>query len=122
MPYRVDLHPVQHGVVVVTYAGPVTIEERAAALHDVLQRLSETSSKRVLVDFQHGWPALTSFEANNRHAGDLARAYATLPGLKIAYVSTPDPNSAPIVEMLAAARGYFYERFKDKAAALRWLD
>jgi hypothetical protein len=122
MGYRVCLSRNRHAVVLLTYSGPVTIEERAAALQEVLRLLGKTWFNRLLVDFEHGRVVPASFEANNRHAADLARAYAGLPGWRIAYVSVPDPNTTPIVETLAAARGFYYERFVDKKSALEWLE
>ena len=121
MAYRISMAPHGHNVVVLTYSGAVTIEERAAALNELLRWLSETAYRKVLVDFEQGRVVATTFEASNRHAANLARAYGNLPGLRFAYVSAPDPNTTPIVETLASARGFYYERFDDHASALEWL-
>lgn len=121
MGYAVGVFPDQDTVVVVTYFGAVTIEQRVAALQDVLLLLNAAPFSGVLVDFEHGWVVPAPFDVNNRHAANLARAYRNFPGLRIAYVSTPDPNTVPIVETLAAARGFYYERFDDKERALAWL-
>lgn len=121
MGYAVGVSPDQRNVLVVTYSGAVTIEERAAALQDALQLLGDASFKGVLVDFEQGWVVPAPFEVNNRHAANMARAYRNLPWLRIAYVSVPDPNTVPIVETLASARGFFYERFQSKELALKWI-
>lgn len=121
MGYAVGVSSDQDTVVAVTYSGAVTIEQRVAALQDVLLLLNDRSFSGVLVDFEHGWVVPAPFDANNRHAANLASAYRNFRGLRIAYVSVLAPNSVPIVETLAAARGFFYERFQSKKLALQWI-
>lgn len=120
MPFRIDTDSIPGGLQIVL-SGPVSVEDRAAALAAALEWLPESGPKRILVDFRHGWPAPASFEASNRHAANLARHYQVLGGARIAYVSKPEDRNPSPVEQLAAARGYFYQRFTDYRAAVRWL-
>lgn len=61
-----------------------------------------------------------SGELMMRHAENLAAGYKAVSGTRIAYLvgATTGPSS---LKMMAASRGYFYQRFTDRAAALRWL-
>jgi len=120
MPFRID-QDINLGVLHVVLSGPVSVEDRAAALQAALDWLAESGSKRVLVDFREGWPVAAPFEASNRHAANLARHYHVMGGARIAYLSRPEVREPSPVEQLAAARGYFYQRFSDYNAALRWL-
>ena len=83
--------------------------------------LPQSGPKRILVDFRDGWVVPAPFEASNRHAANLARHYTLLGGARIAYLSNPENREPSPVEQLAAARGYFYQRFTDYKAAVRWL-
>ncbi len=120
MPYQIEALSVQE-MLKLTFTGPVTIDDRAAALREFVTWLGDTGFRKVLVDFRHGWTLPADLEASKRHAANLAREYASLKGARIAYVSGPEPRSPSPVEMLAAAHGYFYERFTDIEAAMKWL-
>lgn len=120
MPFRID-NDTKPGVLHVVLSGPVSVQDRAAALQAALGWLTESGSKRVLVDFREGWAIAEPFEASNRHAANLARHYHVMGGARIAYLSRPETRDPSPVEQLAAARGYFYQRFTDYNAALRWL-
>ena len=120
MPFRIDPDAVP-GVLHIVLSGPVSVEDRAAALSAALDWLPASTSKRVLVDFREGWAVPAPFESSNRHAANLARHYHEFGGARIAYLSRPEHRDPSPVEQLAAARGYFYQRFTDYRAALRWL-
>src|SRR4051812_20973557 len=106
MPFRIDQDTLP-GVLHVVLSGPVSIEDRAAALQAALDWLAGSRSKRVLVDFREGWAIAEPFEASNRHAANLARHYHVMGGARIAYLSRPENRDPSPVEQLAAARGYF---------------
>jgi len=120
MPFRIDTESIAGGLHIVL-SGPVSVEDRAAALAAALEWLPQSGPKRILVDFRDGWSIPAPFEASNRHAANLARHYQVLGGARIAYVSKPENREPSPVEQLAAARGYFYQRFTDYKAAVRWL-
>jgi len=73
------------------------------------------------VDFSAGWVVPSDQEDAARHAENLAREYTTLGGARIAYLSRREHRTPTPIELQAAARGYFYQRFTDLDAALRWL-
>ncbi len=120
MPFRIDTDSIAGGLHIVL-SGPVSVEDRAAALAAALEWLPHSGANRILVDFRDGWAVPAPFETSNRHAANLARHYQVLGGARIAYVSNPENRDSSPVEQLAAARGYFYQRFTDYKAAVRWL-
>jgi hypothetical protein len=121
MPFRID-HTAADGVIRIVFSGPVYIEDRARALREILEGLSSSGSKFILVDFRAAWLVAASAEASDRHAANLAREYQQWSGARIAYLSGPeDRRPASPVEQLAAMRGYYYQRFTDEGAAMRWL-
>lgn len=120
MPFRIDTESIA-GALHIVLSGPVSVEDRAAALAVALEWLPQSGPKRILVDFRDGWVVPAPFESSNRHAANLARHYQVLGGARIAYVSKPENRDPSPVEQLAAARGYFYQRFTDYKAAVRWL-
>lgn len=119
MPFRIE--STTPGILHIVLSGPVSIADRAAALDAALEWVARSASKRILVDFREGWAIPEPFEASNRHAANLARQYHDFGGARIAYLSRPEHRDPSPVEQLAAARGYFYQRFTDYRAALRWL-
>lgn len=121
MPHQVHILP-DAQVLELAFTGDVTIADRRAGLDEILVLLDDTGYRRVLVNFLRGTPALASLEESKRHAANLARVYASFKGISIAYVGPDIATRAPSpVEVLAAARGYFYERFTDRDMALHWL-
>jgi len=109
------------GILRLVLSGPVSVADRAQALQAVLAWLPQHSPRRILVDFLNGWPAPSDPQDAARHAENLAREYTTLGGARIAYLSRPEHRTPTPIELQAAARGYFYQRFTDLDAALRWL-
>lgn len=121
MPFEVDTESFP-GILRLVLSGPITVAERAEALQAALAWLPEHSPRRILVDFSGGWTAPSAPEDVARHAENLAREYTTLGGARIAYLSRRPEDRAPTpIELQAAARGYFYQRFTEFEAALRWL-
>jgi hypothetical protein len=110
------------GVLQLVFTGPITVAERAQAFEACLAWVATHQPRRVLVDFTGGWPAPAEPEAAARHAENLAKAYTSLGGARIAYLSKPERRDPSPIELQAAARGYFYQRFTDRDAALRWLN
>ena len=103
------------------FTGPITVAERAQALEACLAWIADRNPRRVLVDFTRGWPVASDPDASARHAENLARVYTDLGGARIAYLSRPEMRGPTPIELHAASRGYFYQRFTDREAALRWL-
>lgn len=110
------------GVLQLVFTGPITVAERAQAFEACLAWVESNHPRRVLVDFTGGWPGPAEREAATRHAENLAKAYTSLGGARIAYLSGPGQRDPSPIELQAAARGYFYQRFTDRTAALRWLN
>lgn len=121
MPLKVDGESLP-GVLQLVFTGPITVAERAQAFEACLAWAESKQPRRVLVDFTDGWPAPAEPDAAARHAENLAKAYTSLGGARIAYLSRPERRDPSPIELQAAARGYFYQRFTDRAAALRWLN
>lgn len=106
------------GVIVVKLSGSVALRDRAEALEALLQLQARTACRKVLVDLADAALVDSSNAETFEHAARLARD-PVMRGLRIAYVG--DAGSAISVESLAALRGYFYQRFRSRASALRWL-
>jgi len=121
VPLKVDGESLP-GILQLVFTGPITVAERAQAFETCLKWVATHQPRRILVDFTDGWPGPVEPEAAARHAESLAKAYTTLGGARIAYLSKPEHRKPTPIELQAAARGYFYQRFTDRAAALRWLD
>jgi hypothetical protein len=108
-------------VIVLEFFGPVTIEERAAALSEVGEKRRQTGHTNLLADFSSAWAVEEAPEQVQRYATALAHAPA-IEGMRIAYVSQRrSPTRVPI-ETIAAINGYFFQRFSTKEAALKWLE
>ena len=120
MPLTIDTDALP-GILQLVFTGAIFVEERAAALAFCLDWFTTHEPRRVLVDFTGGWIAPSDAAATARHAENLAREYTAFGGARIAYLSGPETRSPSPVELQAAARGYFYQRFTDREAALRWL-
>ena len=120
MPLKVDGESLP-GILQLVFTGPITVEERAQALTACLEWADTHQPRRVLVDFTGGWPVPSPADASATHAENLARQYTALGGARIAYLSKPEHREPTAIELQAAARGYFYQRFTDREAALRWL-
>ena len=121
MPLKVDGETLP-GILHLVFTGPVTVAERAQALETCLAWVAANKPRRMLVDFTDGWAGPAEPEAATRHATNLAQAYTSLGGARIAYLSKPGHRDPSPIELQAAARGYFYQRFTDRDSALRWLN
>jgi hypothetical protein len=118
--YTVDVL-VKNQTLAVRLIGAVSIQDRVAGLEEGLQKLEQTGFKRILVDLRHGSMQEAPLEAWNRHATNLTRMFCDLNSPRIAYVYDVGGGPTP-AEVLAAARGYYFERFTDIDVALRWLE
>lgn len=119
MPLTIDTGSLPD-ILQLVFTGAISVEERAEALAFCMHWFAE-HPRRVLVDFTEGWTAPSDPDAGARHAENLAREYTALGGARIAYLSRPEKRDPSPIELRAAARGYFYQRFTDRDAALRWL-
>ena len=117
MPFAIELREPQK-VIDVAFSGPVTVRERFEAMQAVVAAARTRGFKRVLADFSDarakGHPQSEVLNYAVRLAGE-----PTLHKMAIAYVGTQDQTGG--VEGVAALRGYFYQRFSTRDAALRWL-
>ena len=117
MPYVVDLLP-ELSVVRAVFTGKVLLQDRGAALSALIRLQAESSFRNVLVDIMDASLADASNAETFEYAMRLAREPVTR-YVRIAYVGDMSPGAS--VECLAASRGYFYQRFRSQASALRWL-
>ncbi|MDB6163902.1 MAG: hypothetical protein JWL98_1334, partial [Xanthomonadaceae bacterium] len=109
------------GIIVIRFEGAITIADREQAMNQVAGSFNHPATIRVLIDLTQGTAVRASLDETNRFASKVASTYRVLNG-RIAYLcksSDPDPAS---VEGIAAAKGYFYERFTSEASAIRWLE
>ena len=120
MPYSITIDDARH-YISIAITSQVTMDERGAALRDVVALLETTGYKCVLVDFRNGATLAATAAVKQRHATELARQYTARFGVRLAYVSKSTAFDENAVESLAAAYGYFYERFTDVDRALQWL-
>jgi len=118
MSFEVELLP-GAAVISVRFFGTATLSERAAAMEDVVQRQVESRARKLLVDLAHAQLVDASNAETFEYATRLARE-PVIRGMRIAYVG--DCARAASIETLAALRGYFYQRFPTRAAAMRWLE
>jgi hypothetical protein len=102
----------------VVFSGEGSLQDRSAALAALLKLHAESSCRNVLVDLADASLLDASNGETLDHASRLARE-PVIRYMRIAYVGNPSPGAS--VECLAAARGYFYQRFRSQASALMWL-
>ena len=107
-------------LITVTYCGNVGIAERSCALDEVATAIEALGNSRILLDFMDAHVALDTFQASqtfSRRVTDLLGAKAC----RIAYLCPHDAHVNKVVETLVDARGVTFERFNDRAEALRWI-
>ena len=118
MPYDISLMK-DRGVIEAVFSGSVTIAERIEAMQTIAKCSQRSGAVRLLADFQQARPKVGSHEETTAYAEQLA-SEPTLRKMTIAYVGTPEQTAN--IELVAAVRGYFFQRFSSTAAALRWLE
>lgn len=106
------------GVISINLSGTIHVQQRVDAFEAMLELQSRTACRRVLVDLSQAVVVDGSHVETLDHAARLARS-PVMRGMRIAYIG--EIGSATSVESLAALRGYFYQRFRSRASALRWL-
>lgn len=117
MPHEVRL--LEHcAVIEAVFSGTVTIAERIDAMHAIARCSARSGATRLMVNFRHACHDPGSHAETVAYAEQLA-SEPTLRRMTIAYVGSPEQTAS--VEMVAAVRGYFYQRFATEDAALRWL-
>jgi len=117
MAYVIELLP-DLPVIRVAFDGPVSVQDRADALDAVIHRQAASSYRRLMVDLTGASMNDASTSETIAHVSRLAR-HPIVRGMRIAYIG--DASLSASVESLAALRGYFYQRFRSQASALRWL-
>jgi hypothetical protein len=106
-------------LVTVQYQGKVTVAERTEVLGQLLTMLHETQCRKLLVDFRGARSPVEDFTA----CKDLARRLMALgvQGCQVAYVWPANGAIHPVVDALAASRGFLFEKFEDLGEARQWL-
>jgi hypothetical protein len=117
MPFHVDTQP-QHATIRVVFSDAVTVAERFQAMTEIVDVQRQTQYAKLLADFRLATVVATSEEETNAYATRLAHE---LPPhrMKIAYLGEAAQTAG--VEVIAALRGYFYQRFRTPEDAMRWL-
>ena len=118
MPFRIDSASLPD-VIQVVFAGETGVQDRAEALDAALPLVMRQS--RILVDFSDAVLVPPSTPEANRHAERLALAFAALPEVRIAYVTTASSRGPLMIAVLAALRGFYYRSFLARDEALDWL-
>ena len=112
----------EDGVLLVAYAGVITVDERARALTAAFAATPPTERRRVLVDFRNATATLPAldFETNKRFVDLLAKE--TKGGsARIAYLTEFELPIDRCIEMLIESRRLPVRRFTDEDAAMAWL-
>ena len=84
MPYSITIDDARH-YISIAITSQVTMDERGAALRDVVALLETTGYKCVLVDFRNGATLAATAAVKQRHATELARQYTAHFGVRLAY-------------------------------------
>ena len=100
------------------FTGSVTIPERSDALRAVVKAHSEHGYIRLLADFSQATTLVESESDMVAYADRLAQCWVLKP-FSIAYVGDHERTAG--VESVAALRGYFFQRFVTREAAISWL-
>ena len=105
-------------VIELVFTGSVTIPERSDALREVVKAHSEHGYIRLLADFSQATTHVESEGEMFAYANRLAQCWVLKP-FSIAYVGGQERTAG--VESAAALRGYFFQRFLTRDAAISWL-
>ena len=119
MAYEVEVNQYL-GLVVCTLWGLVWVEDRNAALDEVVSQMEDGRPYRVLVDMIGASCANESLEASAASAQRLA-GERKLRGCRIAYLYPEGARINVAVERLAEAREFKFRRFCTTTDALDWL-
>lgn len=107
------------GLLLLVFYGTVHVDERLAAIGEVVARCRTEACNGVLVDFSLARPAADGLSAANRLANRLAHE-DLFASCRVAYVF-PEGLLDPTVDVLASAKGFQFGRFDTREAALEWL-
>ena len=119
MAHEVEIN--QHlGLAVCTLWGVVFVEERHAALDEVLAHMQRGRPYSILVDMIGASCANESLESSSAFAQRLAGERA-LRDCRIAYLYPDGARVNHAVERLAQARDFRFRRFASTTEALDWL-
>lgn len=119
MSYEVEANPYL-GLVTCTFWGLVWVEERHAALDEVLDALAPEGRHRILVDMIGASCAIDTLDASAALAKRLA-GERRLRDCRIAYLYPSGARINQAVEQLAQAREFRFRRFARTIDALDWL-
>ena len=119
MPYEVEVNQYL-GLAVCTLWGLVWVEERQAALDEVLAEMEDGRPYRILVDMIGASCANDSLATSAAFAQRLATE-RKLKGCRFAYLYPDGTRINLAVERLAEARDFKFRRFATTTEALDWL-
>ncbi len=110
----------QQTLVVVKYAGTVTLEERARGVNESVVLLNSTGYRNVLVDLSASTVVFRSDEEQSNFA-TLLSGNEVLRECKTAYLTGHGGHSNDYIEMLAYIRHFKCRHFTDIEAAYQWF-
>lgn len=110
----------QRTLIVVKYAGAVTLEERARGVNDGVALLNSTGYRNVLVDLSDSTVVFRDAEEQSNFA-TLLSSNEVLRHCKTAYLTGHGGHSNDYIEMLAYTRHFKCRHFTDIEAAYQWF-
>jgi len=120
MPYAIERDE-ESKLALLAFAGVIRMEDRNAALAELGVLFAATGWRKVLVDFSSSTSSTaTTLQDALRHAWRLIGLQAEWKDLRVAYIFSP--RQPPVLELIAASRGYVFEHFASRSAALGWLE
>ena len=119
MPYDLQLDAAR-GLLDLRYHGVVSVAQRLEAWAQTRPLLEASGVRRILIDLT---TAVAAHEplANTRRFVDRLTHEPLLLQSRTAFVAPPVHPANHLIELLAAAHHYPFERFVDRDAAIAWL-
>lgn len=119
MPHTITLSPDKR-ILIVDYRGTIPVAERAAAWLESKPLLQESGARRILIDLLQATPAQEPISEHSAFVAMIGREPLLLAS-RTAFVAPPAHPINHLIEVLSDARHYPFSRFRDRRAALAWL-
>lgn len=119
MSYSISVND-QRTLIVIKYAGAVTLEERARGVNESAALLDSTGYCNVLVDLSDSTVVFRSAEEQSNFATLLSNN-EVLRHCKTAYLTGHGGHSNDYIEMLAYTRHFKCRHFTDIETAYQWF-
>lgn len=103
-----------------TFAGPVSYENRLAAMDRVVKEAAERGISLIMLDFTLAWHLIAAPE-DKAAFFDAMRGRTDLAGARIAYINCPEGNVAEL-QSVAKELGFAARMFSGRSAAIDWLE